>query len=136
MENSKDKSLLMICTGLAGLLVMFKGYELYKKHQASKKTTSTRKYSDARLEGLDLKPLPIIKTNKIHKIVLTGGPCAGKTTALALISDRLRERGYQVLSAPECASLVFGGGVTINIDKMTLHENIKFHTSLISFIMG
>mmetsp|Transcript_17657 Transcript_17657/g.15471 ORF Transcript_17657/g.15471 Transcript_17657/m.15471 type:complete len:138 (-) Transcript_17657:927-1340(-) len=72
----------------------------------------------------------------IHKVVLTGGPCAGKTTAITVIGDRLRERGFKVYCIPECATLVFGGGVTIDISKMTLQENIKFHRTLIQFIIN
>lgn len=46
-------------------------------------------------------------------IVLTGGPCAGKTTALARISERLTSVGYQVYLVPEVATMVFGGGVSL-----------------------
>ena len=34
------------------------------------------------------------KTLDVYKIVLTGGPCAGKTTAITTISDKLRENGF------------------------------------------
>lgn len=37
---------------------------------------------------------------RIHKIVLTGGPCSGKKTALAILSARLSERGYKVVRVP------------------------------------
>jgi nucleoside-triphosphatase THEP1 len=33
----------------------------------------------------------------IHKIVITGGPCAGKTTALSWIQNAFSQRGYAVL---------------------------------------
>lgn len=33
----------------------------------------------------------------ITRICLTGGPCAGKTTALATISIHLKQIGYRVL---------------------------------------
>ena len=32
----------------------------------------------------------------MHKIVLTGGPCAGKTTIMSSLSQILTERGYHV----------------------------------------
>jgi hypothetical protein len=35
---------------------------------------------------------PHSKNKRIHKIVFTGGPCAGKTTGLAYCADLLRER--------------------------------------------
>merc|ERR1719231_2190331 len=37
-------------------------------------------------------------------IVLTGGPCAGKTSAMAFLRDRLSKRGFQVLTVPENAT--------------------------------
>ena len=49
---------------------------------------------------------------EITKIVLTGGPCAGKTTALDRIRDTLPGYGYKVLFVPETATELIGGGVT------------------------
>lgn len=47
----------------------------------------------------------------IHKIVITGGPCAGKTTALSWIENAFTKRGYRVLFVPETATELIGGGV-------------------------
>ena len=49
----------------------------------------------------------------MSEIVLTGGPCAGKTTALAVLSQKLSDYGYQVLVCPEVASLVINAGVAV-----------------------
>jgi len=38
------------------------------------------------------------------KIVLTGGPCGGKTTALSEVADRLRSLGMQVFTQPEVST--------------------------------
>lgn len=40
-------------------------------------------------------------------IVLTGGPCSGKSSILALLRDRLSKRGYQVVLVPEYATHFF-----------------------------
>ena len=48
---------------------------------------------------------------EISKIVITGGPCAGKTTAMNWISNAFRERGYDVLFVPETATELITGGV-------------------------
>lgn len=40
-------------------------------------------------------------------IVLTGGPCGGKSSILAVIRDRLRKRGMQVIAVPEYATHFF-----------------------------
>lgn len=57
-------------------------------------------------------------------VALTGGPCAGKSTALSFLSDQLSRRGVIVLTCVESATLgqcrrrravcvcVCGGGVT------------------------
>ena len=47
----------------------------------------------------------------ITKIVLTGGPCAGKTTALARIVEHFSGMGYYVLTIPEAATLFSQSGV-------------------------
>ncbi len=48
----------------------------------------------------------------IQKIVITGGPCAGKTTALSWIANNLPQKGYTVLFVPETATELIGGGLT------------------------
>lgn len=45
------------------------------------------------------------------KIVLTGGPCAGKTTAIQQIEKEFTEKGYQVLIVPEAATILINSGV-------------------------
>jgi predicted ATPase len=46
------------------------------------------------------------------KVVLTGGPCAGKTTALARLSSYLRERGYEVILCPETYTILASNGLS------------------------
>lgn len=41
---------------------------------------------------------------KIFKIVLTGGPCAGKTTALKAIKNHLEEQNIKYITIPETAT--------------------------------
>lgn len=41
-------------------------------------------------------------------IVLTGGPCAGKTTALSYLYDHITTLGWRVILVPEAATLVLG----------------------------
>ena len=49
---------------------------------------------------------------KISKIVLTGSPCAGKTTALTWINNYFSKRGYTVLFVPETATELITNGVS------------------------
>ena len=51
------------------------------------------------------------KEVKITKIVLTGGPCAGKTTALTWINNYFSKRGYTVLFVSESATELITNGV-------------------------
>lgn len=51
------------------------------------------------------------------KIVLTGGPCAGKTTALARIEEYFSELGYKVLIVGESATELIKGGARPFGDK-------------------
>ncbi len=46
--------------------------------------------------------------NKKKRIVLTGGPGGGKTTALDLIR---REFAGKIASVPEAATMIFSGGI-------------------------
>lgn len=49
--------------------------------------------------------------NLIAKIVLTGGPCAGKTTTISRIEEHLKDRGYHVLVLSECATEMIKSGI-------------------------
>ena len=60
-------------------------------------------------------------TRHVYRIVLTGGPCAGKTTAMARLSGFLQERGFRVYTVPEMATLLFTNGVAFSdLDKGAL----------------
>ena len=48
---------------------------------------------------------------EIKKIVITGGPCAGKTTAMNRIQGVFTKLGYTVLFVPETATELITGGV-------------------------
>jgi len=52
------------------------------------------------------------KKVSISKIVLTGGPCAGKTTAQNWISNYFSKLGYTVLFVPETATELIKNGVS------------------------
>ncbi len=47
---------------------------------------------------------------KITKIVITGGPCAGKTTAMSWIQNAFTAEGYMVLFVDETATQLITGG--------------------------
>ncbi len=51
-----------------------------------------------------------VENHKIHKFVITGGPCSGKTTAMERIPAFLRERGFRVFIVQEAATMLFLNG--------------------------
>ena len=48
--------------------------------------------------------------NNIKRIVLTGGPCAGKTTALVRIIEHFSNLGFKVFTVPEVPTMYSQGG--------------------------
>lgn len=51
------------------------------------------------------------KMPEIVKIVITGGPCAGKSTAMSRIQNTFTQMGYAVLFVPETATELITAGV-------------------------
>lgn len=47
----------------------------------------------------------------ITEIVLSGGPCSGKSTCLAAVSAKLAEWGYRPLVVPELPTTLMSGGL-------------------------
>ena len=59
--------------------------------------------------------------NNIKRIVLTGGPCAGKTTALVRIHEHFSALGYKVFTVPEVPTMITQAGWNY------LTDNPKFY---------
>lgn len=47
----------------------------------------------------------------MKRIVVTGGPCGGKTTALASLKEALFANGYVPVFVPECATALIASGI-------------------------
>ena len=47
----------------------------------------------------------------VSMIVLTGGPCSGKSSSLAYLVERLSDHGFMVFIIPETATLITGNGI-------------------------
>lgn len=64
----------------------------------------------------------------ITRVVLTGGPCAGKSTGLAVIEQKLKNLGYRVIIMDEMATNVLKSGLTpmdIGLDFQSLLVKIQ-----------
>jgi len=85
------------------------------------------------------------KKGKVFRVVLTGGPCGGKTSALKFFEKELGKLGIPVYCIPEVPTLVMNGGLKYpglegkekliafetNIIKLQLaHENAFYKTAL------
>ena len=67
---------------------------------------------------------------RVHKIVLTGGPCGGKTTAMARLKNFLLERGFRVFTVPEAATLFWANGMSF-ADLSSRQAAINFQVTLL-----
>lgn len=66
---------------------------------------------------------------KIWKLVLTGGPCGGKTTGQARLSTFFENLGWKVYRVPETATVLLGGGV--NFAELPEYAQIEFQENLL-----
>lgn len=77
-----------------------------------------------------------------RKIVLTGGPCAGKTTALNYLTEKLSDYGFSIIVMPEVPTLVINSGLDPRItsagklfnyfefEKLLLETQVKFEDEI------
>lgn len=65
---------------------------------------------------------------EISKIVITGGPCAGKSTAMSWVQNTFTQMGYAVLFVPETATELITGGVS----PWTCGTNVDFQKFLLT----
>ena len=72
----------------------------------------------------------------VTKICITGGACAGKTTALTTIAQELITLGYKVLFVPEAATMMMKCGALINMVNFTPKDGLAFQKSLIGLQIG
>jgi len=69
------------------------------------------------------------KKRKVWKLVLTGGPCGGKTTGQARLSTFFENLGWKVYRVPETATVLLGGGV--NFADLPEYAQIEFQENLL-----
>ncbi len=68
--------------------------------------------------------------SNIKKIVLTGGPCAGKTTALVKVIEHFSSRGYKVFTIPEVPTMFTQAGM----DYLTSNQDFFFEGERATFL--
>ncbi|XP_063702658.1 TRPL translocation defect protein 14 isoform X2 [Culicoides brevitarsis] len=65
----------------------------------------------------------------VYRLVLTGGPCGGKTTGQARLCTFFENLGWKVFRVPETATVLLSGG--IKFSDLTEEESYKFQENLI-----
>ena len=76
-----------------------------------------------------LEPAPIFS------VVVTGGPCGGKTSCFPRLTRCLEDKGYRVFTVTEAATLFFSSGVSFD-DLDNDAVRLAFQQSVIEFQMN
>lgn len=70
----------------------------------------------------------------VYRVVLTGGPSGGKTTAMSTLTERFQALGWRVFRVPETATtLVSGGHSFANANKL---QQYQFQAALLRLMMS
>lgn len=73
-------------------------------------------------------------TAVVYRVVLTGGPCGGKTTAMGSLTERFQALGWRVFRVPEAATLLISGGHSF-YDLNSLQQ-YKFQGALLKLMLA
>jgi thymidylate kinase len=66
----------------------------------------------------------------IYKVCFSGGPCAGKTTALTVITSTCEQLGFRTFIVPESATILMKAGFLINNTQFSEMQEIQFQSCL------
>ena len=78
---------------------------------------------------------PVPPTKRVHKLVLTGGPCGGKTTGQAHLATFFESLGWKVFRVPETATVLMSGGISFGeLNEEQVEELCNF--LLISLLLS
>jgi len=88
-----------------------------------------------KLTAVDLESVMAEKQaeRKIWKLVLTGGPCGGKTTGQARLSTFFENLGWKVYRVPETANVLLAGGV--NFAELSPQAAENFQANLLKTML-
>ena len=68
-------------------------------------------------------------SRRVYKLVLTGGPCGGKTTGQAKLATFFENLGWKVFRVPETATVLMSGGIAFG----DLNEEQIFDFQVITY---
>ncbi|KAG7202042.1 hypothetical protein KM043_004725 [Ampulex compressa] len=70
-----------------------------------------------------------MEQKRVYKVVLTGGPCGGKTTGQTRLCTFFENMGWKVFRVPETATVLLSGG--IKFSDLNAEEGFKFQENLL-----
>eukprot|EP00054_Salpingoeca_dolichothecata_P005964 m.36926 g.36926 ORF g.36926 m.36926 type:complete len:285 (+) comp16120_c0_seq2:3-857(+) len=70
------------------------------------------------------------KINYVYRVVLTGGPCGGKSSSLSQFTQVMKTKGYDVYAAPEIPTILLNAGCKYPGDGSD-NELIEFELNLL-----
>ncbi|XP_066253004.1 TRPL translocation defect protein 14 isoform X1 [Euwallacea similis] len=73
------------------------------------------------------------KKRIVYRLVLTGGPCGGKTTGQARLCTFFENLGWKVFRVPETASVLLSGG--IKFSDLSEDEGVTFQENLLKTML-
>jgi len=76
---------------------------------------------------------PDIPMAEMHRVVFTGGPCAGKTTTINRMKSFFSTLGWKVLCVPETATILLGTGVYFY--ELTKESQTAFQENLLKTLL-
>ena len=73
---------------------------------------------------------------RVYRVVLTGGPCGGKSSSQRHLSETLTAQGYDVYFAPEIPTILMNGGCQYpGLAKENAEKLLAFERSIIQMQM-
>lgn len=74
-----------------------------------------------------------MQSPRVYKLVLTGGPCGGKTTGQERLATFFENLGWKVFTVPETATILLGGGVKFS--ELNDAQCFAFQRDLLSTLL-
>lgn len=96
--------------------------------------TKEEKKKAARLQQKSQSKSP--EQQLIYRICLTGGPQGGKTTSLAILNEKLTDKGFKVFMVPNVLALSTDCGAVQNIEKLKTDDIIKLLIERVKYQMA
>ncbi|KAJ9466813.1 TRPL translocation defect protein 14 [Diplonema papillatum] len=72
----------------------------------------------------------------VYRVVLTGGPCAGKSTGMVMLREQLEQNGFNVFCVPEAATILIEGGAAACFNEGTEEALFRFQLALLETQMA